>query len=30
MGTAHGLAAIMTSDGKKASYEVLRGPKPAK
>lgn len=28
--TAHGLAAIMTIDGKKASYEVLRGPKPAK
>ncbi|MBL8936562.1 MAG: metallophosphoesterase, partial [Archangium sp.] len=28
--TAHGLAAIMTIDGKKASYEVLRGPKPTK
>lgn len=28
--TAWGLAAILTVDGKKASYEVLRGPKPAK
>ncbi len=28
--TAHGLAAIMTIEGKKASYEVLRGPKPTK
>lgn len=28
--TAWGLAAIMTIDGKKAAYEVLRGPKPAK
>lgn len=26
--TAHGLAAIMTIDGKRASYEVLRGAKP--
>ncbi len=27
--TSYGLAAIMTIDGKKASYEVLRGTKPA-
>lgn len=26
--TAYGLAAIMTIDGKKASYEVLKSPKP--
>ena len=26
--TSYGLAAIMTIDGKKASYEVLRAPKP--
>ncbi|MGV3620913.1 MAG: metallophosphoesterase family protein [Archangium sp.] len=26
--TSYGLAALMTFDGKKASYEVLRGPKP--
>jgi Icc-related predicted phosphoesterase len=28
--TAYGLAAILTIDGKKGSYEVLRGPKPSK
>lgn len=27
--TSYGLAALMTFDGKKASYEILRGPKPA-
>lgn len=27
--TSYGLAAILTVEGKKASYEVLRGPKPA-
>src|SRR5207244_6981531 len=26
--TAYGLAAILTVDGKKASYEVLKAPKP--
>ena len=28
--TAYGLAALLTVDGKKASYEVLRGAKPQK
>lgn len=27
--TSYGLAALLTIDGKKASYEILRGPKPA-
>lgn len=27
--TSYGLAALMTFEGKNASYEVLRGPKPA-
>lgn len=27
--TSYGLAALMTIDGKTASYEILRGPKPA-
>jgi Icc-related predicted phosphoesterase len=27
--TSYGLAAVMTIDGKKASYEVLKAPKPA-
>lgn len=26
--TSYGLAALLTIDGKKASYEILRGPKP--
>ena len=26
--TSYGLAALMTLDGKKASYEIIRGPKP--
>jgi Icc-related predicted phosphoesterase len=26
--TSYGLAALLTVDGKKASYEILRGPKP--
>jgi len=26
--SAYGLAALLTVDGKKASYEILRGPKP--
>jgi len=26
--TSYGLAALMTIDGKKASYEIIRGPKP--
>lgn len=26
--TSYGLAALLTMDGKKASYEILRGPKP--
>lgn len=28
--TAYGLAALMTIEGRKASYEVLRAPKPSK
>ncbi|MBL8917343.1 MAG: metallophosphoesterase [Myxococcaceae bacterium] len=28
--TAYGLGALMTIDGRKASYEILRGPKPSK
>jgi hypothetical protein len=26
--TSYGLAALLTIDGKKASYEILRGAKP--
>lgn len=28
-GTSYGLAAVLTLDGGKASYEILKGPKPA-